>query len=390
MNERQVHGPRIVIAPDSFKEGLGTVAVADALARGLRRALRRAEIVRVPMADGGEGMVAAVLAATGGRQVKCSVTGPLGAPVRAMYGVLPDGTAVIEMASASGLPLVPPAERNPLRTTSRGTGELIAHALRRGARRVIVGLGGSATNDAGAGMAQALGVRFLDRRGRTLDQPLGGGDLGRIAGLRLAGRLAALEGAELLAACDVRNPLCGPRGASVTFGPQKGATAAQVRSLDRHLAHFGALVEAAVGRRCAGRAGAGAAGGVGFGLLAFCGARLVPGVELVAGLVGLEARVRSADLVITAEGRVDGQTGFGKTPAGVAALARRCGVPVVVVGGGLAPDARALFAAGIDALEPAVCEPMQLEAALHDAAALLEQAGERVGRWLLLGRRLVR
>lgn len=376
---------KIVVAPDSFKEGLGAPAVARALEKGLRRALPAAAIVRVPMADGGEGLVAAVLAATGGRRRRVRVTGPLGNPVQATYGLLPDGTAVIEMASASGLPLVPVAARNPLRTSSRGTGELIAHALRRGARRLIVGLGGSATNDGGAGLLQALGVRFLDRGGRVLAQPLGGGDLSRITGLVLDQRLPALAEAEILVACDVRNPLTGPRGASATFGPQKGASAAQVRRLDDNLARFGALVETATGRRCAGRPGAGAAGGAGFALMALCGARLRSGAELVAGLVDLEARIRGADLVVTAEGRVDGQTRYGKTPAGVAAVARRCGVPVVVIGGGLGPDAPRLFGVGVDALEPVVCEPMPLDAALRDAVRLLERAGERVGRWLILG-----
>lgn len=380
---------RIAIAPDSFKESLTAAQVADAIERGLRRALPRVECLKIPMADGGEGTVEALVAATGGRRRRHTVTGPLGTPVQARYGILGDGrTAVIEMAAASGLPLVPLASRDPLRTTSFGTGELIRHALGSGVRRVIVGIGGSATNDGGAGMAQALGVRFLDRRGRTIARPLSGGRLSGIAAIDGAGCDPGLAGAEVLVACDVRNPLVGPLGASAVFGPQKGATAAQVGLLDANLRHFGALIERDCGVRILRLAGAGAAGGLGAGLVAFAGARLMRGIDLVVDAVGLEQRLAGTDLVITGEGRIDYQTAFGKTPSGVAAVARRLGLPVIAIGGSLSDDARRTFGHGIDALEACVARPMPTAEALRDARAYLVAAAERVGRWLALGARL--
>ena len=379
---------KIVIAPDSFKESLSAREVAAALEKGLRRVLRDVQIVKVPMADGGEGTVDAVTAATGGRRVHRSVAGPLGKPVRACFGLLPDGAAIIEMAAASGLPLVPAARRNPLRTTSFGTGQLLRAALELGARRIVIGIGGSATNDGGAGMAQALGAVFRDARGRVLTRPLAGGDLGAIASIDVEVLSACLRDVELLVACDVRNPLCGPRGASVVFGPQKGASPAQVRLLDEHLRHFGALLEQATGRRVVKRPGAGAAGGLGAALMGFCGGKLVPGATLVTGLVGLSEHLKGADLVITGEGRIDFQTAFGKAPAGVARLAASLGVPVIGIGGGLADDARQTFRHGFDALEAAVARPMTLSEAMLDARVNLERAGERIGRWLRLGQRL--
>jgi glycerate kinase len=379
---------KIVIAPDSFKESLGAAQVARAIEKGLRRVLREAQITRVPMADGGEGTVEAVTAATGGRRVRRVVAGPLGQPVRAMFGLLPDGSAIIEMAAASGLPLVAPAQRNPLKTTSFGTGQLIRAALALGAKRIVIGIGGSATNDGGAGMAQALGAVFRDSRGRVLKQGLAGGDLGAIASIELEGLVSTLGSAEMLVACDVRNPLCGPQGASAVFGPQKGASPAQVRVLDQHLRHFGQLLERATGQRIVKRPGAGAAGGLGAALMGFCQGRLMPGAVLVTELVGLAAHLRGADLVITGEGRIDFQTAFGKAPAGVATLARSMNVPVIAVGGGLSDDAHLAFRHGFDALEAAVARPMELADAMRDARVNLERAGERIGHWLLLGQRL--
>ena len=391
MTARNTRGElRILIAPDSFKESLDASAVARALEKGLRRVLRGARIETLPMADGGEGTVAAVVRATGGRLLRRSVTGPLGDPVRAAFGLLPDGSAVIEMAAASGLPLVPQARRDPRRTTTYGTGELIAHALQLGASRIVVGLGGSATNDAGAGMAQALGAVFRDRRGRILGRPLAGGDLAAVAAVELGGMALPRAGIDVLAACDVKNPLCGPRGAAATFGPQKGANPAQVKRLDRHLRHFAALVEGETRRSLSDRPGAGAAGGLGFGLMAFGRARLVPGAALVMQLLGVEARLRDADLLITAEGRIDGQTLLGKAPVALAGFARRLGVPVIGVGGALAADAPRLFRHGFDALEASVTSPTDLSGALLDARVNLERAGERIGRWVELARRLNR
>lgn len=377
---------KIVIAPDSFKESLSAPEVARAIEKGLKRVLRDVTCVRVPMADGGEGTVDAVTAATGGRLVRRTVRGPLGSTVRAVFGLLPDGSAVIEMAAASGLPLVPPARRNPLRTSSYGTGELIRAACALGARRIVIGIGGSATNDCGAGMAQALGAVFRDARGKLLTRPLGGGDLSRVAEMDLAAVRQTLGEIELLVACDVRNPLCGPTGASAVFGPQKGADPAQVRQLDANLQHFGRLLEQTTGRRVMQKPGAGAAGGLGAALMGICGGRLVPGAELVTDIVGLAGHLEGADLVITGEGRIDFQTAFGKTPAGVARVARRLGVPVVGLGGGLADDARNVFRHGFAALEASVARPMLLDDAMRDARVNLERAGERIGRWLLLGR----
>lgn len=376
---------KIVIAPDSFKESLAAPDVARALEKGLRRALPKAQYVRVPMADGGEGTVDAVLAATGGRRVRCRVSDPLGQAVHASFGLLPDGSAVIEMAAASGLPRVPPERRDPTRTTSFGTGELIRAACARGARRIVIGIGGSATNDCGVGMAQALGAEFRDARGRVIETRLAGGDLARVASMDLTGVAATLGGAEILVACDVRNPLCGPNGASAVFGPQKGARPAQVRQLDANLEHFGRLLERATAQRLLRRPGAGAAGGLGAALMACCGGRLVPGAALLAEVVGLAGHLSGADLVITGEGRIDFQTAFGKTPAGVADVAGRCGVPVIALGGGLADDARQVFRHGFAALEAAVARPMSLADAMLDARVNIERAGERIGRWLLLG-----
>lgn len=381
---------KIVIAPDSFKESLAAPAVAQAIEKGLKRVLRDAVCVRVPVADGGEGTVAAVVAATGGRAIRYRVHGPLGQTVTATFGLLAEATAVVEMAAASGLALVPPTRRKPLRTTSYGTGELIRAALAYGARRIVVGIGGSATSDGGAGMAQALGAVFRDRRGRVLTRPLAGGDLAAIAAVDLDGLRATLGEVEILAACDVRNPLCGPRGAAAVFGPQKGATPAQVKILETNLAHFGQLLERSAGRRVVRRPGAGAAGGLGAALMGFCGARLVPGADLVLDFVGFDRHLDDADLVITGEGRIDGQTAYGKVPAGVARRAGVRGIPVVGLGAALTPEARGLYRQGFDALEAAVVRPQSLADALVDARVNLEHAGERIARWLLLGQRLAK
>ncbi len=382
---------RIVIAPDSFKESLSAMQVASAIEAGIRRVVPRARCVKVPMADGGEGTVQALVDATGGRLVRKRVSGPLGRPVSAVYGLLGDGKrAVIEMAAASGLPLVARGERDPLRASSFGTGELIRDALDRGVHTIILGIGGSATNDAGAGLAQALGVRLLDRRGRPLPAPAGGGLLDRVFEIDASGRDPRLARTRILVACDVDNPLCGPRGAAAVYGPQKGATAAMVRRLDRNLAHFGRLLETRLGVQVMERKGAGAAGGLGAGLLAFAGGRLRSGVDLVIEATDLRARLREADLVITGEGRIDFQTAFGKTPAGVARAARRCRVPVLAIGGGLADDARGVYAHGIDAIEAAIARDMELGHALHHAATYIADAAERAMRLLRVGERLAR
>lgn len=377
---------KIVIAPDSFKENLTSLEVASELEAGLRRVWPDATYIKVPMADGGEGTVQSLVDATGGRIVKCLVSGPLGAPVMASYGLLGGGrTAVIEMAEASGLPLVPKAERDPMRASTFGTGQLIDDAIRRGVEEIIIGLGGSATNDAGAGIAQALGVQFLDKDGGPITDPLGGGRLDEVAAIETRWVNPALPLVKISVACDVTNPLVGEKGASAVYGPQKGATPEMVAALDQRLAHLARLIKRDLGIDIADTPGAGAGGGVGGGLIAFTGATLKRGVELVVAATGLDQHMQGADLAITGEGRVDFQTAFGKTPAGVAASARRAGVPVVAIGGGLSDDAGGVFQHGIDGLESATPNAMLLEVAIKKSRQYLQDAAERVARLIVIG-----
>ncbi|MBY0557652.1 MAG: glycerate kinase, partial [Burkholderiaceae bacterium] len=337
---------KIVIAPDSFKESLSALAVAQEIAAGFRTIYPDAEYCLLPMADGGEGTVQALIDASGGRRIEVTVTGPLGTPVCAFYGLMGDGEcAVIEMAAASGLELVPPGQREVLRASTYGTGQLIRAALDAGARRFILGVGGSATNDGGAGMLQALGAALLDGSG----QPLAPGGAALIALQRfdLAGLDARLAGCQFEIACDVDNPLLGPQGASAIFGPQKGASAEQVQQLDASLRHYASVIERQLGQQIGEVPGAGAGGGIAAAMLVFLRGRLRPGVEIVAEAVGLEAAIASADLVLTGEGRIDGQTVHGKTPIGVARLAQRHGKPVIALGGCLGTQVEAVYAHGI-------------------------------------------
>ncbi len=370
---------RVVIAPDSFKESASAPEVANALAEGWRRVAPEDKLVLVPMADGGEGTVDALVAATDGRLLRVDVTGPLGETVTAEYGLLRNGeTAIIEMASASGLPLVPPGQRDPRVTTTRGTGELMRHALDAGVRRIIVGIGGSATNDGGAGMAHALGYQFLDHAGKELAP--GGAALSRLTRIDASAKHPALDECEVLAACDVDNPLCGPRGASCVYGPQKGANAAAVTELDGALRHLGETVESQLGTAVLEVPGAGAAGGLGAGLVAFAGAGLRRGVDLVAEASGLAARMAGADLAITGEGRIDGQTAHGKTPAGVAAVAKGLGIPVVAVAGALGKGYEEVHHCGIDAVWCICPGPMPVSEALIRTPVGLREAGGALAR----------
>ncbi|MFO7774207.1 MAG: glycerate kinase [Candidatus Hydrogenedentota bacterium] len=360
----------VVLAPDSFKNCLSAKEAAEALGKGVTRAAPNASLDHVPLADGGEGTVDALVAAAGGQRVTVTVTGPLGEPVEAGYGVLNGKTAVIEMAAASGHALLAHTQRDPRAATTYGTGELIAHALDNGFRDIIVGIGGSATNDAGAGMAQALGYRLLDASGRDLSP--GGAALARIARIDAAHAHPGLSNASIRAACDVRNPLCGPEGASRVYGPQKGADAQTVAELDAALHRFGAAIEEQLGIAVLERPGAGAAGGLGAGLVAFCGAELDPGFDVVARAVNLEERIAAGDLVLTGEGLLDAQTQSGKAPAGVAALAGRHGVPAIAIAGALEPGYETLHDEGLTAAFSLCNGPMTLEEALRNAAALLE------------------
>ncbi len=376
---------RVVIAPDKFKGSLTAPEAAEAMARGLSRVDRCARIDRVPMADGGEGTVAALVAATGGSYRTVKVTGPLGEPVAASFGLLGDGcTAALEMASASGLWLVPLALRDPLRATTRGTGQLLLSALEAGARRVIVGIGGSATNDGGAGLGQALGFRLLDTQGRELGP--GGGELDRLARIERTGQTAGLSSAAIAVACDVTNPLCGPRGASAVYGPQKGATPAMVQRLDCNLAHFADIVERDLDVAVRDIPGSGAAGGLGGGLVAFAGGRLERGVDLVIEAVNLRDRLLAADLCLTGEGALDAQSAFGKTAVGVARLAHSLGCPTLAIAGSIGPGAEAVLEQGVDAYFSICPGPVPLDEAIQRASELLEKATAQAARAFLAGR----
>jgi glycerate 2-kinase len=379
---------KIVIAPDSFKESLTALQVADAIEAGMREVWPTATYVKVPVADGGEGTVQAMIDALGGRRVDVRVTGPLGQTVDAFYGQAGrDGDlAVIEMAAASGLEGVPPDLRDPRSATSRGTGELILAALDAGARRFVLGVGGSATNDGGAGMLQALGVRLLDDAGQDIVP--GGAALARLARIDASALDARVRGAEFRIACDVDNPLTGPRGASAVFGPQKGATPEMVKQLDAALAHYAAVIQRDLGQDIAQLPGAGAGGGIAAAMVVFLHGQLRPGIEIVTEAVGLDAAVRDADLVVTGEGRIDGQTVNGKTPVGVAQVARRHGKPVVAIGGSLANDAHAVHAHGIDVIVAAVARPCSVAEALAAADENLRRAARNLAAALALGARL--
>ncbi|MDF2152920.1 glycerate kinase [Vibrio sp. CAU 1672] len=357
---------KIVIAPDSYKESLTAMEVASAIEKGFKQVLPEAEYIKLPMADGGEGTVQSLVDATSGSIVNCDVTGPLGQTVPGFYGLLGDGnTVVIEMAAASGLHLVQPAQRNPLLTTTYGTGELIKAALNAGARHIIVGIGGSATNDGGIGMAQALGAKLLDGEGNELG--FGGGQLGKLARIDLSGLDARLKEVRLEVACDVDNTLCGPKGASQVFGPQKGATAEMVARLDANLAHYAEIIKAETGNDIKNRPGAGAAGGLGAALIGLLNAELRPGIEIVMDAVNLAAVVNDADLVITGEGRIDSQTIHGKTPIGVARTAKRFDLPVIGIAGSLTHDCGVVHQHGIDMVFSVVNGAVDLPTALTQA-----------------------
>ena len=368
---------KIVIAPDSFKESLSSMEVASAIEAGFKAIYPGAEYVKLPIADGGEGTVAALVDATDGELVTLPVTGPLATPVDSFYGRSGDGTtAVIEMAAASGLDLVPAAQRNPLLTTSYGTGELIVHALGRGVRNFIIGIGGSATNDGGAGMLQALGAKLLDANGEQIGH--GGGSLEQLSSIDISNLDARLKESRIQVACDVDNPLTGERGASAIFGPQKGATGQMVTQLDTNLGHFATLIKRDLGQDIEHCAGAGAAGGMGAALLAFLNADLRPGVEIVVDAINLAAAVQGANLVITGEGRMDKQTVFGKAPIGVAKVAAAQQVPVIGLAGSLGEGVEAVYDHGIMAVFSVVLGPCTLDQALSDAATNVEITARNV------------
>jgi len=370
---------KIVIAPDSFKDSLSAQGVADAIALGLAQVWPDAQLIKCPMADGGEGTVESILAACDGELRRNEVRGPLGATVSAAWGWLPDShTAIIEMAEASGLQLVPVAQRDACISSTFGTGQLIRAALDAGAQRVILAIGGSATNDGGAGAMQALGVKLLDAQGQTLSP--GGLALAQLARVDLSDIDPRLARVRFDIAADVNNPLCGPHGASAIFGPQKGASPAQVEQLDRALGHFADHCASTLNNDVRDEPGSGAAGGLGFAAKAFLGAQFKAGVEVVAELVGLADAVAGADLVITGEGRFDAQTLRGKTPFGVARVASQQGVPVIVIAGTLGDGYQALYEHGIDAAFALASGPMTLEQACAEAPRLLRERATDIAR----------
>lgn len=378
----------IVIAPDSYKGSLSAQDAANAMHRGARRVFSKAQFDLIPIADGGEGTVEALVGAMGGEFMETIVRGPLGTPTAARWGLLEQGkTAVIEMAAASGLPLLGPKKLDVLNTCTFGTGELVKAALDAGVKTIILGIGGSATNDGGSGLARALGARFLDTAGRELKP--GGAALAELSAIDLSNFDPRLATTTVRVACDVDNPLCGPRGASAVFGPQKGASPEQVAQLDAALAVYAEKAEKATGKRGVPEtAGAGAAGGLGAGLLFFSNALLMPGVALVLEAVGFDARVKNASLVFTGEGRTDFQTPYGKTPAGVSLAVKRYGHPVICVSGSLGKGADDVYTVGIDAVCSIAPGPISLEDCMADSDNLLADATERACRILKAGMRI--
>lgn len=374
---------KFVLAPDSFKESMTAQEAADAMERGIKKVIPDAECVKVPMADGGEGTVQSLVDATGGEIIEVEVTGPDGRRVKAMFGLLGDGdTAVIEMASASGIHLIKKEERNPLHTTTYGTGELIKAALDKGVKRIFIGIGGSATNDGGAGMIQALGAKLLDESGKEL--AFGGGTLDRLHRVDLTSLDERVKDITIEVACDVTNPLTGEKGASHIFGPQKGATPEMVKVLDCNLVHYANIIKEQLGKDIASTPGAGAAGGLGFGLMAFLGAELKRGVELVIKYTNLEEKMQGANYVFTGEGSVDSQTVFGKTPYGVSKTAEKLNIPVIAFAGRIGDGIEVLYEHGIKSIIGILPGAVAIETALKEGAENLERASENIARILNL------
>jgi glycerate 2-kinase len=361
---------KVIVAPNAFKGSLSATQAAKAIARGVREAFPDADIVEIPVADGGEGTVEALVSAHHGTYEWVNVEGPLGDPVLASYGLIDGGkTAVVELASASGYVLVSPAMRDPRKTSTYGFGQLLEAARISGAKKVIAGIGSSATNDGGAGMAMALGYRFLDSAGRDL--PRGGAALIRLERIDDSGVNPGWRSVEVMVACDVTNPLTGPEGASAVYGPQKGADPIAVRLLDRALGHLAQVIERQYGKRVADIPGAGAAGGTGAGLMAFLDAKLVSGAALVVDTSGFDRALPGAQLVITGEGRADGQTAYGKAPGEVARRAQAAGIPTVLLAGTKGPGWEALLTKGFSSVTTLAQEGDNLQDLMHDARPAL-------------------
>ena len=374
----------IVIAPDSFKDCLSAADVAKYLTQGIERVDRDANVRMIPLADGGEGFVQTMLSALGGKTVSLTVRDPINREIVGFYGILNDGqTAVIEMAAASGIEHLSKVERNPLLTSTYGTGELMKDAIEKGCRKIIIGIGGSATNDGGIGMAMALGYRFLDENDQELKQ--GGGFLNKLARIDVEAVTPLVRETEVLVACDVTNPLVGKYGASAIYGPQKGASPEMVELLDQNLKHLAGIIKKDLGIDVSGLPGGGAAGGLGAGLVAFSGGKLQPGFNIVKEQTRLDEEIQQADLVITGEGKIDAQTKHGKTPWGVAQIARKYKKPLIAVAGLLGDGYRELYDEGFTSIFALPNGPSSLEDSISNAPDLLADAGERIYRIVKAG-----
>lgn len=372
-----------VLAPDSFKESMSAKVACNAMERGIRKVFPNAKIIHVPMADGGEGTIDALVDGNGGTRIEVTVSGPLPTEkVTTYYGLLADKkTAVIEMAKANGIELLAEEKRNPLVTSTYGTGEMIQAALDQGVKTIIIGIGGSVTNDGGAGMAQALGVRFFDKDNREL--LMGGAALATLSRIDTTDLDPRIKETEIIIASDVTNPLTGPKGASVVFGPQKGATPAMVEELDKALAHYAEVIEQDLGLEIKEQHGAGAAGGLGAGLLAFTGAKMQSGIELVIELTQLEEKIVQSDYVFTGEGGMDFQTKFGKTPYGVAKIAKKYNKPVLACAGYIGEQVEVLYEEGITAIFGILAKASSLDEALKSGEENLERTVENIARVLI-------
>ncbi len=371
----------IVLAPDSFKESMTAKEACEAMERGIKKVNANIRCIHVPMADGGEGTMQSLVDATGGEIYSLNVIGPLGNEVKAMYGILGDGeTGVLEMASASGIHLVAAEKRNPLVTTTFGTGQLIKACLDHGVKKLLIGIGGSATNDGGAGVIQALGGKLLDKEGKELG--FGGGELGKLTIIDLTNFDERLKDVEIEVACDVNNPLCGERGASNVFGPQKGATPEMISVLDLNLSHYSSVIKEQMNKDVLDIPGAGAAGGLGAGLMAFLNGKLKKGIDMVIEYSGLEEKVKSADMVWTGEGSIDFQTQYGKTPLGVATIAKNYNKPVVALAGKIGEDIDILYSKGIDSIFGIMKGVTTIEEALEKGKENIERTAENIIRMI--------
>lgn len=372
---------KITVAIDSFKGSLSTFQAGKAIEEGVRRVYKNADVIISPIADGGEGTVDAVVCAAGGELVTAEVTGPLGERVMASYGYIPHTkTAVIEMSAAAGITLVPEEKRNPLYTTTYGVGELIMHAISKGCRKFLVGIGGSATNDGGVGMLQALGFEFLDENGNQI--PFGAVGLSKIKEIKTDNAEKLLSQCSFCVACDVKNPLCGKNGCSAVYGPQKGATPEMIKDMDAWLGGYASLTKNVLPKADAEAPGTGAAGGLGFAFLTYLPSELRPGIELVISETGLEEHIMASDIVVTGEGRLDGQSCMGKAPVGVASLAKKYGKPVIAFSGCVTKDAVGCNKHGIDAFFPILRVPCTLSEAMDcdNAYQNLADTAEQVFR----------